>query len=275
MPAIALLLLLLAQTTPLERLIQTERDFSRTSELKGIKDSFLAYLADDGIIFRPGPVLGKKWISDRPPSPARLTWRPIYADISRAGDLGYTTGPYEFRDGPSTGFGNYFTVWKKQADGSYRFVLDFGAANPQPASPPAEEFPLPPGPWNQRFDSAVIDQAKADLLRLDRKLSEIAAAQGSIAAFSDLAAEDIRVLRAGKFPAVGKAAMRSCLAEEAKTYSWYPDKAEVAASADLGYTYGSTTFKPQGQETTRPGHYVRIWKKQSGGGWRVAIDILN
>src|SRR5688572_32583805 len=99
----------------LRSLVEAERAFSRTSVAKGIRDSFLLYLADDGILFRPHPVNGKKWMGEQPSRPGVLTWQPIYADISRAGDLGYTTGPWEFRqrgaDDKLVGQGNYITIW--------------------------------------------------------------------------------------------------------------------------------------------------------------------
>jgi len=55
------------------------------------------FLADDGIIFQPGPVNGKKFWGERPARKGLLSWEPVFADVSRAGDLGYTTGPWEFR----------------------------------------------------------------------------------------------------------------------------------------------------------------------------------
>jgi hypothetical protein len=64
------------------------------------------------VVFRPMAVNGKQWYQQRPPSPGRLSWEPIYADISAAGDMGYTTGPWEFRknstDAEAVAFGG---VW--------------------------------------------------------------------------------------------------------------------------------------------------------------------
>ena len=272
MAAIAILLLVLAQGMPLERLIQTERDFSHTSELKGIKDSFLAYIADDGIIFRPGPVPGKKWISERPASPGLLTWRPVCADISRAGDLGYTTGPYEFRNGQTTRFGNYFTVWKLQPDGTFKFVIDFGTSNPQPSKPPAEQFPAAPGYRERRGDPVAMDRTKEELLRLDREFSSKVADRGIVRVFGEMAAEEIRVLRSGHLPALGKTAMRSLLSDNPGVISWSPEKADVAASADLGYTYGGVSIRVEEPTKPKSGYYVRVWKKQDDGRWRIVLD---
>ena len=74
-----------------------------------------------------------------PPSDKRplLSWYPAVAGMARAGDLGYTTGPWEFKndihDAKPVAWGHFLTVWKKQADGSWKFAIDLGISNPQPA----------------------------------------------------------------------------------------------------------------------------------------------
>ncbi len=57
-----------------------------------------------------------------------LSWEPIYAKISGSGDLGYTYGTYTstVRATGEISKGTYVTVWEKQADGTWKFVLDTG-----------------------------------------------------------------------------------------------------------------------------------------------------
>jgi ketosteroid isomerase-like protein len=67
----------------------------------------------------------------------QLLWTPVGADISNSGDLGYTYGNYEFhskdKDGkPTIDYGKYTSIWKRQADGSWKVVLDMGNASPSP-----------------------------------------------------------------------------------------------------------------------------------------------
>src|SRR5262245_51009985 len=81
----------------LDSLVAAERAFARASKDKGIREAFLEYLADDSIVFRPRAVSGRKWYQDRPESGGHLSWEPAFAEISRGGDLGYTTGPWSFR----------------------------------------------------------------------------------------------------------------------------------------------------------------------------------
>ena len=82
----------------LQEMVQTEQAFSRMAAEKNTRDAFMAFIADDGLLFRPGRVNGKKWLQDiRPPSDKHpgLAWQPAFAGMAAAGDLGFTTGPWE------------------------------------------------------------------------------------------------------------------------------------------------------------------------------------
>lgn len=64
-----------------------------------------------------------------------LTWRPVYGLVSGSGDLGFTIGEYIATGrGPSGAavqrFGKYLTVWQRQSDGSWKFVVDGENATP-------------------------------------------------------------------------------------------------------------------------------------------------
>jgi ketosteroid isomerase-like protein len=70
------------------------------------------------------------------PPTATLSWKPSFAAASAAGDLGYTWGRYEYRDKAADGrpivqTGTYVTVWRRQADGSWKVVLDGGTTDPK------------------------------------------------------------------------------------------------------------------------------------------------
>ncbi len=59
---------------------------------------------------------------------------------------------------------------------------------------------------------------------------------------------------------------------------WEPVDGQVAASGDLGYTWGryvATAKDKQGNETEFHGKYVSIWKKQKDGSWKWIVDIGN
>jgi ketosteroid isomerase-like protein len=60
---------------------------------------------------------------------ATVKWSADFIDAASSGDLGYTYGKYkwEFKDSSgkiSESVGIFHTVWRKQKDGTWRFVWD-------------------------------------------------------------------------------------------------------------------------------------------------------
>lgn len=255
-------------------LVEAEREFSKTSEKKGIREAFLAFLADDALLFRPNPVNGRQYMTDQPEDNGKLTWTPIFAEVSSAGDLGYTTGPYEYRPlgSEAVGHGHYVSVWKKQPGSKWRVVIDLGIVHPQPEALPTEvSTPARAG----ALAGADAKASRAALLSTDAAFSGVSADQGMLAAYEAYAAEDIRFYRMSSFPQVGKDAMRAALGSTGGRLTWKPSGGEVAKSGDLGVTYGVTESLPGKVQGVSPstGSYVRIWRRQAEG-WKLVLDLV-
>ncbi len=266
----------------LRSMVETERSFARMSEEKGTREAFAAFIADEGILFRPTAVLGKKWMRENPlpPSTTRplLAWQPIFAFVSSAGDLGYTTGPWQYKkdikDAQPTAFGNFMTVWKKQADGSWKFALDLGVSNPEPKDPVTIWQPGQ-GRMDQEI-SAKVDQqlARSGLLDAERKFSQVSAELGARESFLLYAAKDVRLFRNDHFPFVGKMAAADALAPVTAEWTWTSLFAGVSISGDLGYTYGIYELREKAGIVSERGNYARVWKKVLGD-WKLVIDVAD
>jgi ketosteroid isomerase-like protein len=260
--------------------VEAERAFARAAATKGTRDAFLEFLADDGIIFQPGPVNGRQFWQARAPRKGLLSWEPVFADVSLAGDLGYTTGPYEFRpngaDDKPIAFGQYFTIWKQQTDGSWKVALDRGTSNPQPSGPIASlQFAKDEGPVTKRADIDAMT-GRALLLKIEAEFSKVSSSQGIEKAFRFNLADDARLFRENSFPAVGKPAALAALSTQKGILTWQPAMADIARSGDLGYTYGTYDLKASvSDQKPEHGNYVRVWKRPTNGRWKVVIDILN
>lgn len=251
-------------------LVDAERAFAQTSVANGTKEAFLGVLADDSVIFRPHAVSGKKWTAENPAPTTRLTWAPEFADISAAGDLGYTTGPWQARktlQEPPVAFGHYVTLWRKQKDGQWKVVLDLGIGHdgaPKPSmvesSPRAnDEAPAKSKPEQ---DAALKTVAGSDK----------PASSGLI----NYLADDGRLYRDGAHPFVGKSSAQKRLAQVAGTLKSTQSGAQISQSADLAYTYGTAEFKPSdASKRSDYANYLRIWKKQPDGSWKIALDLLS
>jgi len=276
-------------TSALQAVVDTERSFARTSAERGIRESFLAYIAEDGLLFRPGAVNGKKWMLEHPVPPSQkrplLSWQPAFADVARAGDLGYTFGPWEFKeditDEKPVGYGHFVTVWKKQPDRSWKFAVDLGISHAAPKDPKVN-WQLPANykmkSW-KAAGKANLDSERTGLLSRDRQFLKALAADGPLKAYASYSAPELRLFREDSYPFEGLAASSQALAgkvSDGHLLTWEPLSADVSQSEDLGYTHGtySISSKQQPEKIIERGSYVRIWKKQNGV-WKVVLDVTN
>jgi ketosteroid isomerase-like protein len=65
---------------------------------------------------------------------------------------------------------------------------------------------------------------------------------------------------------------------EGTSLTWKPVFADMAASGDLGYTYGTFEFHSKnkdGKPAVDYGKYTSIWKLQKDGSWKVVLDMGN
>jgi len=122
-----------------EKLKQTELDFSKMCGEKGMKESFLFYADKDVIKPNEGrfPIIGidslRATYERRKKETFKLEWYPVRAEVSKSADMGYTFGNWTLTTAEGEkSYGNYCTFWKKQKDRTWKFVLDTGNSTPDP-----------------------------------------------------------------------------------------------------------------------------------------------
>jgi ketosteroid isomerase-like protein len=125
---------------PLESVRSADVEFSRVAGREGAGQAFGHFAADDAQIFSgPGELTSGPQAITRSFGAASdgstMAWHPIAGEVSRAGDLGFTIGNAVFTgrrgDGaPEVRYSKYLTVWKRQPDGGWRYVVDGGSARP-------------------------------------------------------------------------------------------------------------------------------------------------
>lgn len=121
------------------KLFQTEVDFAKFAEEKGVQTAFAAYLAEDAVLLPANgePVQGRDAIVKFMGDGYTLLWKPLRAEIAKSGEMGYTYGTSETRftdkDGkPQVRRGKYMSVWKKQKDGNWKVVVDMSNTSTAP-----------------------------------------------------------------------------------------------------------------------------------------------
>ncbi len=263
-------------SAPVEKLVATEKAFAQMSLDSGMTAAFLYFLHDEAVVFRPGPISGKRWYQDRTNNEAILNWQPEFVEISSAGDLGYSTGPWEYRSSRSdtaTYYGRFVSIWQRQADGNYKVMADLGIDHEAIELPvDSSKASLSTLPASGAGEAASHDSLVAELKAAEAAFSK-ASTEASLSKTMQIFGDDrVRILRPGKLPWIGANAADSLLASSHLLND--TRFADVSASGDLGYTYGFFTHWPVGASPTQGtiDSYLRVWKKV-GSNWKIALDI--
>lgn len=120
----------------------------------------------------------------------------------------------------------------------------------------------------------------ATLMKLESEFMKAAADHGSQGYMSYYADDAVEVPNGHAF-LVGKAEIAKTMGfldDPNNHLVWTPFGGDIAASGDLGYTYGTYEFRfrdKEGKLGSEHGKYTTIWKKQKDGSWRVALDMGN
>jgi len=117
-----------------KEILEAEKAFAKMASDKGTAEAFAYFAAEDAVLLRGTSLLyGKEEImenfANQPYTDIKLDWKPDFIDVSESGDLGYTYGKFSFSAVDSSGnpvesTGIFHTVWKRQEDGSWKYVWD-------------------------------------------------------------------------------------------------------------------------------------------------------
>ena len=71
-----------------------------------------------------------------------------------------------------------------------------------------------------------------------------------------------------EFSVTGREAAAATLARTPKPITFGEPKGEVSQGGDLGFAWGEYTAE-------EPGDYLRIWRKDRAGNWKLALELLH
>lgn len=261
-----------AVSAEMKSLADAEREFAAFGAKTSVRESFPKYFAQDGIIFNPHPAKLHEVFANRPlpkePPPIILNWAPEYGDIAASGDFGYDTGPswrVERATGKEVGYGDFFSVWKKQADGSWKVVADVGTQTPD-VRKPKDFWQAAPSGWKAKgkTDSA---KEKAGIESAEKQFRTVTAKSGLRAGLEQFGDPSLRVWKNGFEPTMD----RKQSVMEALPFKQTGDVmyADVANSGDMGYDYGSW----KSLEGKDKGFYLHVWRKNRAGQWKIVARV--
>jgi ketosteroid isomerase-like protein len=118
-----------------QEITDVERVFMERLQKEGPAEAFAAFAAPDAVIKREndslikGPQAIRHYYEKPVYAKARAEWHPTQVMLSDDGTMAWTYGPYIWTIADSSGkeskfSGIFHTVWKRQPDGSWKYVWD-------------------------------------------------------------------------------------------------------------------------------------------------------
>ena len=134
-----------------------------------------------------------------------------------------------------------------------------------------------PPQWTRAPYLARLDSLRNELLQTDISFSQLCETKGRNAAFIEYADSNATMLRPFHMPVMSRDSIISMFSNHPDSLyklTWVPIRADVAHSAELGYTFGtySLEIKDGGKEE---GTYCTIWKKHKNQPWKFILDTGN
>lgn len=260
-----------AQTPDASPVVAAERAFAADFPAMGLAGSFRKWSLPDSIIISRGQARTVDAVFEgapltRQPDEALLEWWPNFAGIARSGDLGFTTGGVAV-NGERTG--HYFTIWKRQPDGSWKWIYDggSGASAAEVPGPETEPVILPTATGGDVSPAAAMSAIRAR----EAALATMSSADQK-RAHLQMMADNGRIYVGSLAPAIGRHAVAFALGAWPSTFNFGPAQgADVSLAGDLAWTYGTADWTEDGQ--ARTGHYVRVWQRQNDD-WRIVLAQL-
>ena len=246
-----------------QQIINAEKAFAAYAKEVDTRSAFLAFMDTGAVMFASGkPQNAIAAWTQTPPSTDKLLWSPAFAGISASEDLGFTTGPWQYKKtlaDTAVASGVFTSVWRKNAQGQWKNIVDLGYAYVKPAylEPETKISPsLPPS----------VPAIKVNAIELDQQLIRHYNTQGSIA-FKNVLAEDCWSNINGAEPCTTPQQHFEVLKLIPDGLKMTPSGSGLSKSGDLAYVYGVVDYQNVKQ------NYLRVWK-QTTEGWKIILQVL-
>jgi ketosteroid isomerase-like protein len=241
--------------------VAAERAFAADGARRGWAAAFRSHAAPEAVMLNPDPVNAHESLATvQGDGETTLDWRPAYAGIARSGDFGFTTGPFQIR-GREGVIGHYFTVWRRQADGTWKWIFDAGT-DVVDKDPVAADIEVPELP----VASAGSTSAQAAL----EEVAALELTHARAGALVELLASDARVNRPFVARGIGRTASAALLAADGTTM-FRSLRREASAAGDMVFSMGEARDRHEGADRLR--YYARIWQLRPEG-WRIVFDEI-
>ncbi|HUC80011.1 MAG TPA: hypothetical protein VMR70_03810 [Flavisolibacter sp.] len=244
-------------------LIQAEKSFAHMAVDKSLRSAFLHNLDSSGLVFKEGKIInGLQQFSAAKESSIKLIWQPAYACMASSGDIGFTTGPYEIRkamDSAVLAAGQYSSVWKKNAQGEWKLLVDLGIDFKTSLFGQSANTTSFPG-------ALIADKKTTDLAMVETAFLRTYAEKG-VAAFDAVVQEGSWFNLQGHHPYTSVASIQQALREIPAALVFKPVGIGWSSSHDMIYVYGDV------EAGSKQENYLRVWVRTAKG-WQILLQVI-
>jgi len=264
-----------AQTAPAQvnKVVSAEEAFNKLVERKGIKDGFLSVADPEGIVFKPNAVKITDFYSNIDKQAGKLSWVPKFGRISANGDLAFTAGPYTYTNGKSDDdkvFGDYVSVWRSDAEGKLKLLIDLGIQHPEPEQEEVTDFKEPTAA--RTAPSKDPFTAKSIIVNTD-KIFNHSLTISALASYKEFLSPEARYYFPGFDPMTGPDVIMKFINNQAISITAETTDGGRSASNDLAYTYGHARIT-KGNVVSNY-NYVRIWELDKSKKWDILLEVFS
>ncbi len=256
-------------------MVLAEIAFAQTSVERGMREAFLTYLSEDSVIFRPQAVGGRQWFIEREDITAQLNWEPTYVEVASSGDLGFSTGPFQYNQQatennktPTVQHGHFVSVWEKQPTG-WRVVVDHGVPHRKAKKKAELEVEVREG-----GAMGTLAESIPALSRIDKKFANVTSLELLQELYDKHATEDLRIYRRNFLPINGKGHALKALPQLSVLVSGGLEGAGLSKNGDLAYSYGNGTMGTVDKDQRSAATYLRLWRNEDGQEWKLMLDLV-
>lgn len=242
--------------------INAEKSFAAYALQHNSRDAFMMFLdSANSVEFKDGEVLKSynTW-STRKPDSSKLMWQPAYAGIAKSGDIGFTTGPWQYKKSAGeavSAAGSFATVWRKTAKGEWKYLVDIGVDGPSSADAASEI---------KKWTGSYTNLAAADALTIDRKFIQQYESLHNDA-FKTVVTENTWFILTGSQPLQGAQSILTSLNTIPAGLQFIQTGGGESDADDIAWVYGTVRNK------AAITNYLRIWQKTADG-FKLLLQVI-
>jgi ketosteroid isomerase-like protein len=256
-----------------QTVVDAEVAFNKAVAKKGIKDGFLSVIDDEAVVFRPNAVNAKEFYTRIEKQPGNLSWQPKFGRISANGDLAFTAGPYIYQNSAADTdkvYGHYVSVWRNDAEGRLKLLIDLGIQHPEPESTEIIDLKDPTGkvlaPAKDPFAPKRLIMGTDDTFNHSLAIS-------TVAGYKEFLSPEAHYYFPGFEPLIGTDKIMKFVSNEGISINAKTTSVGRAVSNDLAYSYGTAVIKKGALSSNY--NYVRIWELDASHKWNILLEVFS